>query len=96
MVSALQGGLFCFGNLLLIVPVTSHKPHLLRSVFILLVSMWKELQEPCQALVFGPVGVVPEHGTHCHARNSPTKGPPSYSQFLDQGIFLSDFHFLVF
>lgn len=80
-----------------IVPVTSsNKPHLVGSVIILFVCMCEELQEPCQALVFWPTGLAPEHGTHCHARNFLTKGPPPYSQFLDQGVFLSDFHFLVF
>lgn len=47
-------------------------------------------------LGFWHTGAIPGHGTQYHTRNSPTKGPQPYSQFLDQGIFLSDFHFLVF
>ena len=31
-----------------------------------------------------------------HTRSSPAEGPPPYSQIHDQGIFLFDFHFLVF
>lgn len=87
MASALQGGLFCFGNLL-IVPVTSHKPHLLRSVIVLLVSMWEELQEPCQALVFGPVGLVPEHGTHTAVPGIPQpRGHHPIHSFLTREFF---------
>lgn len=41
------------------------------------------------------MGLGPQ-ATFCHTRNSPAEGPPPYSQILDQGIFLFDFHFLVF